>query len=215
MSVDNSGLVELTVPCTIDPRVRSQQRPSDLHVRIAIALEHWQSSGGSFWSYGRILRLCSKTPDMRLRVAHTAVNVLYESLVDRGRGHLPLCELRRALQGTRSEVQSTSKGDKRLDEVLADMARRYADKLDSSQMASRCNLSRSRFQHLFRQYTGMSFTAALTDIRLAAAARLLRESHLRISEICYGVGFENTSLFDRRFHARFGVSPSGFRRLKE
>ena len=46
--------------------------------------------------------------------------------------------------------------------------------------------------------------------RLKKAAQLLSEGNLRISEICYQVGFSSPSYFAKCFTAQFGVKPSEF-----
>ncbi len=46
--------------------------------------------------------------------------------------------------------------------------------------------------------------------RLKKAAQLLSEGNLRISEICYQVGFSSPSYFTKCFTAQFGVKPSEF-----
>ena len=46
--------------------------------------------------------------------------------------------------------------------------------------------------------------------RLKKAAQLLSEGNLRISEICYQVGFSSPSYFAKCFIAQFGVKPSEF-----
>lgn len=46
--------------------------------------------------------------------------------------------------------------------------------------------------------------------RLKKAAQLLSEGNLRISEICYQVGFSSPSYFTKCFTAQFGIRPSEF-----
>lgn len=46
--------------------------------------------------------------------------------------------------------------------------------------------------------------------RLKKAAQLLSEGNMRISEICYQVGFSSPSYFTKCFTAQFGVKPSEF-----
>ncbi len=64
---------------------------------------------------------------------------------------------------------------------------------------------------LLKEATGLHFKGALNELRLAEAARLLRESKANVSEIGYAVGFQNASHFGRAFRDRFGASPSEYR----
>ncbi|MGB3619674.1 MAG: helix-turn-helix domain-containing protein, partial [Catalinimonas sp.] len=51
----------------------------------------------------------------------------------------------------------------------------------------------------------------LKEYRLDAAKTLLRCAPGSISEVVYGVGYEDHTLFSRHFKARFGQTPSAFR----
>jgi AraC family transcriptional regulator of arabinose operon len=78
-------------------------------------------------------------------------------------------------------------------------------------LASSMGLSPSRLRHLFRNETGMSIRAFIKDSRLRRAANLLSETYLRVSEICYAVGFQDLSNFSRAFHSKYGVGPRAYR----
>lgn len=64
---------------------------------------------------------------------------------------------------------------------------------------------------LLKEATGLHFKGALNELRLAEAARLLRDSKANVSEIGYAVGFQTPSHFGRAFRERFGKSPSEYR----
>jgi len=63
------------------------------------------------------------------------------------------------------------------------------------------------FKALFRQ-TPMQF---LQERRLAAAARLLSNTDVSVTCICFAVGFESLGSFSWLFRKRFGCSPREFR----
>lgn len=65
--------------------------------------------------------------------------------------------------------------------------------------------------HLFRQVTGMEYTAYLNGVRLSAAARLIADSDDRITDIACRVGFNGVSYFNRCFKTAYGVSPGQYR----
>ena len=47
-------------------------------------------------------------------------------------------------------------------------------------------------------------------MRLKKAAQLLSESHLRVNEVAYAVGFNNPSYFAKCFQKQFGEKPADF-----
>jgi len=74
-------------------------------------------------------------------------------------------------------------------------------------VAAAVNLSPSRFAHLFKAKTGMSFTRYIQTQRLNYAAALLTETGLPIATVAQSVGFESQSHFNHLFRRCFGASP--------
>lgn len=62
--------------------------------------------------------------------------------------------------------------------------------------------------------SGISFQALLADIRMTHALSLLETTTLPIKRIAVTVGYATRQRFADRFRARFGVSPSEFRRTQ-
>lgn len=73
-------------------------------------------------------------------------------------------------------------------------------------------MSRSAFSELFRSTVGEPPMRYLTTLRLAKAARLLRSTEGTVAEIARRVGYRSVESLSRAFKARFGDSPSEFRR---
>ena len=64
---------------------------------------------------------------------------------------------------------------------------------------------------LFKDLTGMSFTAYLVNYRLEIAAKQLKETSLNIIDISTNCGFNNHSYFTRAFKKKYGMSPLKYR----
>ncbi|MCC5071194.1 AraC family transcriptional regulator [Xanthomonas campestris] len=73
-------------------------------------------------------------------------------------------------------------------------------------------LSGTSFSRTFKRMAGHTFVDFVRKLRVAQACRLLRQSELPVSSICFSVGFSNLSNFNRQFRAETGVSPSTYRR---
>ena len=72
-------------------------------------------------------------------------------------------------------------------------------------------VSRTLFFWRFKSLTGTTPNEFLRSTRLRVAAELLSKSNdLRVTEICYMVGFTSTSYFAKCFHAQFGMLPTEF-----
>ncbi|MFQ5643736.1 MAG: AraC family transcriptional regulator [Thiogranum sp.] len=78
-------------------------------------------------------------------------------------------------------------------------------------IASSLNLSVRNLQRRLRA-EGASFKRLLDDTRKDLAAQYIQDSHRRIGEITYLLGFSEPSNFTRAFRRWTGVSPNEFRR---
>lgn len=95
------------------------------------------------------------------------------------------------------------------DILVRDMA---LPKLAPSRVAAELGIS-LRQVHVLFEPTGRSFARTLTDIRLEAARRLLRDAPgLPVISIIYACGFESLSAFYRAFQAAYGLTPGEVRR---
>lgn len=72
-------------------------------------------------------------------------------------------------------------------------------------------LGRTSFYQKVKRLTGHSPGELTKRFRLDAAAKLLRESDIPVSDISIIVGFGSLSHFSRSFKAVYGIMPSGYR----
>jgi len=74
--------------------------------------------------------------------------------------------------------------------------------------------STSAFSRAFRRHTGMSLVQYVKRLRINLACQILMsDEQASITDICFEVGFNNLSNFNRQFLAEKGMPPSQFRRL--
>ena len=83
--------------------------------------------------------------------------------------------------------------------------------ITAEDMASAVNMSRTLFFTRIKQITGQTPNEYLRTTRLKRAAELLAgDNKLRVTEICYMVGFSSTSYFAKCFQAEYGVLPNQY-----
>ncbi len=88
----------------------------------------------------------------------------------------------------------------------------FGEPIDIAQLASLCHLSASRFREVFRSLVGNTPMAYLTQIRMLAAADLLRESTRSVVEIAMQVGYKSLSSFHRSFQKTYDMAPLTYRK---
>jgi AraC-like DNA-binding protein len=84
-------------------------------------------------------------------------------------------------------------------------------KTSLEQAAGAAALSKYYFTRFFREQTGQTFHAYLSQVRINRAQEHLTESDLPVAEIAYICGFASLKTFYRLFKVLTGVSPSAYR----
>jgi AraC-like DNA-binding protein len=85
---------------------------------------------------------------------------------------------------------------------------------DESDLAAIAGQSTPAFSRAFRRHTGMSLVQYVKRLRINLACQLLMsDEQAPITSICFDVGYNNLSNFNRQFLAEKGMPPSRFRRL--
>lgn len=99
----------------------------------------------------------------------------------------------------------------RLKKLFDHISAQPAEKLSVSAAARLAGMNAAQFMKTFKQVSGMTLVAYLNHIRLANAARMLRETDRSIADIANTSGFSDQSYFDKRFKRAFGRTPKEFR----
>lgn len=86
------------------------------------------------------------------------------------------------------------------------------DPLDMADIANRVGLSRRQLERLFKKYVGVSPAQHFIQLRIARAHALLNETDMSVAQIAAATGFASATQFSMRFKARFGQSPTAFRK---
>lgn len=68
------------------------------------------------------------------------------------------------------------------------------------------------FSQLFKKKTGMKYQDYVTELRIDRAQRLLKESDLKLYEICEMIGYSDMNHFNRIFEREVGLKPGEYRK---
>jgi len=87
----------------------------------------------------------------------------------------------------------------------------YNESPDVNKVAASVHLSTSAFCRYFKKQTKMTFTEFVNQYKITQAKTLLLQDK-NISEVCYDVGFESLSYFNKLFKKINGENPSAFKK---
>jgi AraC-like DNA-binding protein len=95
----------------------------------------------------------------------------------------------------------------RMAEVIDLLLAAPAEPLRAADLAMRCGLSPSRFQHAFKEATGVAFRRFRTWARMRAVMQAVARGS-NFTEAALDAGFSSSAHFSAAFRQMFGVAPS-------
>lgn len=90
------------------------------------------------------------------------------------------------------------------------LAKHYQEHITLQNLADKFNISISQLRHIYKEQTGSSIIADLTNIRISEAKRMIRESNLNFSQIAEAVGYDNIYYFSNQFKKHTGMTPTEY-----
>jgi AraC-like DNA-binding protein len=103
----------------------------------------------------------------------------------------------------------------RINHVLSYIGKNLSQELRETELAELSGQSVSAFSRYFRRHTGVPFVQYVNRLRINLACQLLMCGELSVTDICYQVGFNNLSNFNRQFLFLKEMSPSRWRAYQQ
>lgn len=104
--------------------------------------------------------------------------------------------------------QSDSRRVQKIEEYVSN---NYKDTISLNTLADIAGMNPNAFSRFFRVRTGRTVSEYIIDIRLGHASRMLVDTMMSVSEVCFECGFNNVSNFNRTFKRKKGCTPREFR----
>lgn len=98
-----------------------------------------------------------------------------------------------------------------IDRILAESFERN---LTLADVAGRLFLSEKQTSRIIRKSYGCTLSQLVTEKRLSVAAMLLRSTEKPVAQIAAAIGFSTESYFFVLFKAKFGMTPSAYRKAQ-
>lgn len=102
--------------------------------------------------------------------------------------------------------------NKRMNEIVRFTFRESHRAISIVEVAQLANLSPEAFCRYFKLRTSKTYINFLNEVRISNACKLLLDRESSVSEVCYKVGFNNLSNFNRVFKKITGHSPREYLR---
>jgi AraC-like DNA-binding protein len=100
---------------------------------------------------------------------------------------------------------------RRITKIQEEISNNYNKPLLLNDLASKVGMTPTAFSRFFKMRTGRTLSDYILDVRIGHASRMLVDTTMNMSEICYECGFNNISNFNRIFKKRKGCCPKEFR----
>ncbi len=87
----------------------------------------------------------------------------------------------------------------------------FDKELSVDMLADQVYMAPSYLSHIFKKETGQNLSKFIKALRMEKAKQMLEETHNKIVNISYAVGYPNVSYFCQSFREYYGVSPQKYR----
>lgn len=114
------------------------------------------------------------------------------------------------LNSTDKSFDFSHKDEDRINKVYEYVEHNFQQNLDIQAVADLTNLTIPSFCRYFKKITHITYTDFVNEYRINQACRLLFENK-PIADICFEVGFNNISHFNKTFKQLKGVSPREYK----
>jgi AraC-like DNA-binding protein len=124
----------------------------------------------------------------------------------------PKCDIR-ILASAYYSPSLDARSSERINQAFEYLINELTSDLRLSVIAERVGMSEAGFSRFFKRITGHGFIDLMRKLRIQRACRLLVQTQLSVAEICFEVGYENVSNFNRHFRHEMEQTPSDYRRI--
>jgi len=109
-------------------------------------------------------------------------------------------------------LETESNKNQWLDYVVNFIEENYCNEINMENLAEMSGYSYHRFRHLFKEKTGMSPTAYISNQKIANSKEMMIDLNLSITVIANNCGFSNSCQFSTSFKKYTGITPSEYRK---
>ena len=99
----------------------------------------------------------------------------------------------------------------KIDIIYKHINNNFKNHISLEEIADKVSMTVPAFCRFFKKATGKTFTKMVNEYRVVHATKLLSESTMTITDVCFECGFNNFSHFNKLFNEFTGKSASAYR----
>lgn len=107
--------------------------------------------------------------------------------------------------------QYTTENSHRIDLVVKYISDNYVNYIGLNDVSEIACMTTNSFCRFFKKMTNKSFTQFLNEVRIRNASRLLIQEDMSVSEVCFSVGYNSITNFNKQFKLMMGCTPKNYR----
>lgn len=108
--------------------------------------------------------------------------------------------------------EATHKDSLKIDIIYKYINQNFQTPIPLEAIADQVSMTVPSFCRYFKKATGKTFTQVVNEYRVVHATKLLTESQLSVTDVCYASGFNNFSHFNKQFKAITGKTALNYRK---
>ncbi|MDT0557816.1 AraC family transcriptional regulator [Ichthyenterobacterium sp. W332] len=115
------------------------------------------------------------------------------------------------LNADRFAFETEPQDSAKIDIIFKHVNENFKEHISLNEIADKVSMTVPAFCRYFKKVTGKTFTKFVNEYRVVHATKLLSESTMSISDVCFECGFNNFSHFNKVFNQITGKSASKYR----
>ncbi len=109
-------------------------------------------------------------------------------------------------------LETTQSRATQLDEIFSFVRKEFQNEISLQKVSKLISMTEPSFCRFFKKNTNKTFIEFLNEFRISHACKLLAETDMSITDICFESGFNNFSHFNSYFKRVTSKSPSEYRK---
>ena len=110
------------------------------------------------------------------------------------------------------KISPNNPEENRLSKVISYISENYNKDIVLDDVADIASMTIQSFCRFFKKRTNKTFVQFLNEYRIGKACVLLVEDRMSVSEICYDLGYNSTTNFNRVFKRQYSCTPVEYRK---